>query len=884
MGSVCRRRRRGYNRPHEIPANLLMSFVSGARFGAFVVLERIGAGGMGEVYRARDTRLDRIVALKVIRTSELPGRDRVERFKHEARAISRLNHPHICALYDIGEQDGEAFLVMEYVGGETLATRLERGPLRMEEILRYGVQIAEALDVAHRNGVVHRDLKPSNIMLARGGVKLLDFGLAKLRDVGADRIGNATTMSLGLSEDGLILGSLPYMSPEQLEGKPVDARTDLFALGAVLYEMVTGEAPFQGTSKASVIVAILSEEPIPAATRQPLMPPLFDRTIRRCLAKAPDERWQTAADLAAELKYIAEGLHNAQPPTPAPIQRRARSVVMTAAALFMGAVLASIGFLARTPVRSQPSFQWLTFRRGIITGARIAPDGQTIIYSASWEGQPYDLYLTLLESHESRSLGIADARLFAVSSSNELAFMRGRQSVGRAFGTLARMPMAGGVPRELLENVAAADWNPDGSELAVIQSIPEAPGRVQIEYPIGHRVYESPSSLSSLRVSPGGDHLAFIEGNFSKAIVVLDRDGQKKVTTAGWSPAFGVAWSPDGKEVWFTAGRHEPSALRALSLDGKERLLAGAPDLLRIQDVLRDGRVLAVRDHGREGFACRSSDDTNDRDLSWFDGSAIEALSDDGHTVVFGEQRGGGGGTRGIYLRNTNGSPAVRLGDGHPEDLSPDRKWVLTRSGGDPETWMLLPVGVGLPRMLPRGSVVERYEANFLPDGSGVVFGGREEGRGTRIFVQGLIGGVPRPVSPEGVRTIGLVTPDGHFVVGLLRQQHLLFDLNGGQSRVLPSLSPDDWPIQWTPDGRALYVVHASPWSDTIAQVYQTMEAQVDKVEIVSGRRTPWKTLKPMDPVGLETINDVYVTPDGTTYCYGFLRTLSDLFLVTGLK
>ena len=218
-----------------------MSLVAGTRFGAFEVLERLGAGGMGEVYRARDTRLDRTVALKIIRASELPGRDRVERFKREARAISRVNHPNICALYDIGDDRDEMFLVMEYVGGETLASRLERGALRIEETLRYGVQMADALDTAHRTGVIHCDLKPSNIMLTRGGVKLLDFGLAKLRDVEPDRVTDATTMSLGLSDDGLIVGSLPYMAPEQLEGKPIDGRVDIFALGAVLYEMTTGE-------------------------------------------------------------------------------------------------------------------------------------------------------------------------------------------------------------------------------------------------------------------------------------------------------------------------------------------------------------------------------------------------------------------------------------------------------------------------------------------------------------------------------------------------------------------------------------------------------------------------------------------------------------------
>jgi serine/threonine protein kinase/dipeptidyl aminopeptidase/acylaminoacyl peptidase len=862
-----------------------MPFASGARFGAFEVLERVGTGGMGEVYRARDTRLDRTVALKVIRASELAGPDRIARFKREARAISRLNHPHICALYDIGEQDGETFLVMEYVPGETLAQRLERGPLRIEEALRYGVQIAEALDAAHRNGVVHRDLKPSNVMLARSGVKLLDFGLAKLRAVDVEGADNATTLSLGLSEEGVILGSLPYMAPEQLEGKPVDARADLFALGAVLYEMVTGDAPFQGDSKASLIVAILSQDPVPPTKRQPLTPALLDRTIQRCLAKSPDERWQTAADLAAELRYIVETLRDSAP-TAAPISvvKRKRSVLMMALAAALGSVVTLVPFvfLGRTPTRSLPSFQQLTFRRGIITAARVAPDRQTILYSASWEGQPYDLYLTSLGSHESRSLGLSEARLFGISPSNELAFMRGRQSVMRAFGTLARMPLAGGAPRELLENVAAADWTPDG-ELAVVRTSDTA-GRVQIEFPIGKKVYESVTSLSSLRVAPAGDRVAFMEGNNPRTIWVVDRAGKKHSLSAGWWPALGLAWSPAGNEVWFTGSRMSPMAIRALSMEGRERLLAQTPDGLRIQDVFHDGRVLAVRDHGREGFACRAPDDSNDRDLSWFDGSALEVLSADGRTVVFGEIRGGGGATRGIYLRKTDGSPAVRLGDGFPEDLSADGKWVLTRSNGKEETWILMPVGVGLPRTLPRGAVVARFEANFLPYGKGVVFGGAEEGHDKRIYVQDLDGGGPRAISPEGVRTIGLATPDGRFVLGSSGGHHFLFSVDGGQSRALPFLTAEDSPVQWTPDGQLLYVVRASSWSDTSATVYQTMEAQIDKVNVVSGKRTAWKTLKPADPVGLETISDLYITPDGSAYCYGFGRTLSDLFVIDGVK
>jgi hypothetical protein len=375
-----------------------------------------------------------------------------------------------------------------------------------------------------------------------------------------------------------------------------------------------------------------------------------------------------------------------------------------------------------------------------------------------------------------------------------------------------------------------------------------------------------------------------MEGNNPRTIWVVDRAGKKHSLSAGWWPALGLAWSPDGNEVWFTGSRMSPMAIRALSMEGRERLLAQTPDGLRIQDVFHDGRVLAVRDHGREGFACRAPDDSNDRDLSWFDGSALEVLSADGRTVVFGEIRGGGGATRGIYLRKTDGSPAVRLGDGFPEDLSADGKWVLTRSNGKEETWILMPVGVGLPRTLPRGAVVARFEANFLPYGKGVVFGGAEEGHDKRIYVQDLDGGGPRAISPEGVRTIGLATPDGRFVLGSSGGHHFLFSVDGGQSRALPFLTAEDSPVQWTPDGQLLYVVRASSWSDTSATVYQTMEAQIDKVNVVSGKRTAWKTLKPADPVGLETISDLYITPDGSAYCYGFGRTLSDLFVIDGVK
>jgi eukaryotic-like serine/threonine-protein kinase len=364
----------------------------------------------------------------------------------------------------------------------------------------------------------------------------------------------------------------------------------------------------------------------------------------------------------------------------------------------------------------------------------------------------------------------------------------------------------------------------------------------------------------------------------------VDGDGRADTLTDRWSPALGLAWSPTGEEVWFTASRGAVAALRAIALDRKERLLARGTDMMRIQDVFRDGRVLAVRDHGREGFACRPPDASSDLDLSWFDGSSLAAFSADGRTVLFGEIRGGGGAAQGIYLRKTDGSPAVRLGDGYPYDLSPDGRWVLTRSADKAHILMLLPVGPGSPKLLPRGTLASVFESAFLPDGIAIVFGGREEGRGNQIYIQDLQGGLPRAISPEGVRTQGLTTADGRFVMGSSRGQHILFSVGDEKPRPLTFLSSDDSPLEWTRDGRFLYVLRGSPWADTQARVYQTMEAQIDKVDVVTGVRTAWKTITPDDTVGLEAVNQVMVTPDGNAYCYGYLRTLSALFVIEGVK
>ena len=325
-----------------------MPLTTGLKLGPYEILAAIGAGGMGEVYRAKDTRLDRTVAIKVLPSHLSENSEIKQRFEREARTISSLSHPHICALYDVGSHEGTNYLVMEYLEGETLTQRLSKGPLSTDQLLQYGIEIADALDRAHRQGIIHRDLKPGNIMLTRSGTKLLDFGLAKLQTETASHpeVSSLQTEQRELTREGMILGTMQYMAPEQLEGKTADARTDIFALGTILYEMATGKKAFEGKSQASLIAAILEKDPVPMTSLQPMTPPALERLVRACLSKNPEDRLQTAHDVKLQLKWIAEG--TSQPaitaPTAATKRRRVHPFWMIASMLFL-AIASILAFL-----------------------------------------------------------------------------------------------------------------------------------------------------------------------------------------------------------------------------------------------------------------------------------------------------------------------------------------------------------------------------------------------------------------------------------------------------------------------------------------------------------------------------------------------------------
>src|SRR5579871_4190658 len=662
----------------------------GTRVGPYEVTALLGAGGMGEVYRARDTRLNREVALKFLPASFSGDPERLQRFAQESRAAAALIHPNILSIFDIGDDRGTPYVVSELLEGETLRERLRNGPLSStRKAIEYAQQVARGLAAAHEKGIVHRDLKPENLFITDDGrVKILDFGLAKFTRPELSESADAPTMQVA-TEAGMVMGTVGYMSPEQVRGKPADARSDIFAFGAILYEILSGKRAFHGDSTADTMSAILKEDPPDLSETNRNISPALERIVRHCLEKNPAERFQSARDVAFNLESLTDISTTSRGgmralPEQKPVRRWMLPLV---AGLLVVASWAGVyRYARRGAVLSSPTFHEVTFRNGTIWDARFAPDGQSIVYAAAWDGGNWETFSTRFDSSDSRSIGLPPAQILSISSKGEMAIML-RPATAGAFafsGTLARVPLDGGAPREVLDNVQSADWTPDGQSLAVIRP-GSVPGSAHLEFPIGTVIYEPRNWVSHVRFSPSGEFLAIadhVQNGDDGRVVILDRQGNRKASSSYYSSVQGVAWAPGGKEVWFSAVPGGAArSIYALDFSGKERLIYRSPGGLTIHDISRNGVVLLTADKTRLGMYVLAPGETRERSLSWFDWSLLTDISADGKTVVFSETGEATAGHYSVFLRKTDGSPAVRLGDGGFGFISPDGKWVVSRNG-----------------------------------------------------------------------------------------------------------------------------------------------------------------------------------------------------------
>jgi serine/threonine protein kinase len=855
-----------------------MTLAPGTKLGPYEIQSALGSGGMGEVYRARDTRLDRVVAVKILPEALAKDGDRLQRFEHEARVLSTLSHPNLLSIYDVGSQDGVHYLVSEFLEGHTLRELLKDNPLGVRRATDYGLQIAKGLSAAHEKGIVHRDLKPENIFVTTDGrVKILDFGLAKQSLADAGNLSGLTQTVQTVP--GVVLGTVGYMAPEQVRGQPADSRSDLFSFGSVLYEMLSGKRAFHGDTPADMMSAILKEDPPELIETGRQIPPALEGIVRHCLEKNPLNRFQSAHDLAfnlEQLSHVPAG-SSASHALVSTSKRRNRWPWLVAPGLV--AVAAGAFFVGHSSQDiSGPVFQQLTFQRGRVLQARFSPDGQTILYSAAWNGEPSDVYSTRADGPGARSLDLKGGQVLSVSSTGDLAVLLKTHASGTFSdtGTLAIVPLSGGAPHEVAESILSADFSPNGKQLAVIRDFGP---RSRLEYPAGKSLYEFNGWLSHVRISPKGDQIAFAEhptyNDSFGSLVVTDLSGNRKVLKKDWYEILDLAWGPQGDEVWVTASDlGGQRSVYAVTLDGKARQIFEVPGNLVLKDRFRDGRLLLVRENERRELSGILAGDAKQRDFSWFDWTFPDDISPDGKTFTFHEAGAGGGKDFAVFLRKTDGSPPVRLGSGSGGFLSPDGKWVMASTAHSPAQIYLLPAGIGEARQVTNDSI-DHQDFDWFPDGKHIVFQGTEPGHRTRLYTSDLDGGPPKALTPEGYSTEGApASPDGkYYPAACLDLKPCLIPLSGGEPRQIPGVTITDGPAQWSEDSRSLYMYQVGALPST-----------VERVDIATGKRTPWKTLAPADLAGVHGVTVVRMTPDARVCLYSYIRTFSDLYLVQGLK
>ena len=760
-----------------------MLLAQNTRVGPYEIVSPLGAGGMGEVYRARDTRLDRTVAIKILPPEMSRDTLLKQRFEREAKTISNLNHPHICVLHDVGSQDGLSYLVMECLEGETLAKRLEKGPLPLEQVLKYGAQIADALDKAHRSGVVHRDLKPGNIMLTSTGAKLLDFGLAKpASPLTSTAMLTAVTQDSPVTEQGTIVGTFQYMSPEQVEGKELDGRSDIFSLGAVLYEMLTGQRAFEGKSHLSVASAIVEKEPAPITTTKPMTPPSLDHAVQKCLAKQPDERWQSASDLASELSWIhTAGSESAAAPL---IHRRRQRVLATWVGVGVALVVLAAYLGWRGGLREQsdsPVHLAVTLPAGKVLDnssfepMTISPDGSAIVYAAAGDDRKTQLYLRRLEAFESTPITGTEGATSPFFSPNgeSLAFF--------SEGSLKKVLLRGGSPAVVAE--AAVSWGNWGENDTIyfcksfssgIYAVPAGGGQPwQVTQPgSGDRAHLWPKAL------PGNSGLIFTVWtgrSFNEARIegLWFKTGRRKVLVEGGTDGRYLA---NGFLAYTRNG-----TLFVVGFDPKRLETKGTP--IPIIDGVKSGAAngdadFAVSDNGTLVFQ-PGTFSSYQRNLVWMDRTgktrnviegirpyAFPVISPNGQRVALTLQ----GSSFDVWVYDLGRGTLTRAsfgGDDYRPHWSPDGRMLGYDSSksGQQQVYVKRGVEQGAEAAMTDGPENKEFYG-WTPDGHEIIFGRQNKDTGWDLYAAGVEGDhKPRPlvVGPFNQNEAQL-SPDGKWL------------------------------------------------------------------------------------------------------------------------
>ncbi|MET0619638.1 MAG: protein kinase, partial [Thermoanaerobaculia bacterium] len=818
-------------------------------------------------------KLARDVAIKVLPEATAANPLALSRFQNEARAVAALSHSNILAIHDFGSEAGVAFAVMEVGEGETLRQRLDRGPIPLRRAAEIARGIALGLAAAHQKGIVHRDLKPENLFLTKDGtVKILDFGLARPMP----RLGAVDSTLTARTEPGALLGTVGYMSPEQVRGEPADDRSDIFSFGTVLYEMFSGLRAFKGDTSIETMNAILREEPPPLSESGRPVPLALERLVGHCLEKEPEDRFQSSRDLAFDIGALSTMTDAPKAGAAVPRRRWPRWIAAAGTAAVLAGLLfwAGVRFGPGLSQKPEPTFRRLTFRRGNVLSARFAPDGKTVVYSAAWEGKPAELFSVRTDTVESSPLGIEKAMVLSISHQGELAILKKninlRSSLG--MGTLAQLPLGGDAPKELLRDVFAADWAPDGRELAIVRAVG---GMERLEFPTGRILVEAAFLPRFVRVSPDGTLVATLEGSPDEIrLVVFDRQGRKR-TVATVLGIQGYAWSRDAREIIFVGSAvSEAIGVRAVDVSsGRQRVLMPAVGLnLVLHDVSGDGRILLERTSRRRGTACMRAGEP-ERDVSWAEDFEIRDVSNDGRTLLLSALDGRR--MEAAYVQRCDGSAPIRLGEGSPSSLSPDAQWALVSRGS--EVWML-PTGPGSPRKIPIGDTHPGIPY-LLPDGKRITFWRSGKSGEAQLSVVGLEGGAPRAVAIPNLRGEGhAYAPDGDLMAYDTTDGSLMAaSLTGGEPRPIPGPPVDrsDQIVNWSADSRFLFLGRVRPGPPGVFL----------RRDVATGKTSRWLEFQPADMTGVIMVGPGIITPDGRSYAYSYERVeASDLFVVDGLR